>query len=71
MTSDCLFLEGEMGATMRAFQRQGNTLSTILRSAWDGSTLEPLTKREKIIAIDPHVCIVAHVTRRELRGWRR
>src|SRR5262245_43424055 len=61
-----LVLEGEMGATMRAFQRQGNTLSTSLRSAWDGSTLEPLTKREKIIATDPHVCIVAHVTRREL-----
>jgi len=55
-----------MGATMRAFQRQGNTLSTILRTAWDGITLEPLTKREKIKATDPHICIVAHVTRREL-----
>jgi Protein of unknown function (DUF3987) len=61
-----LVLEGEMGSTMRAFQRQGNTLSTILRTAWDGNTLEPLTKREKIVASEPHICIVAHVTKREL-----
>ena len=61
-----LLLEGELGAALRAFQRQGNTLSAILRGAWDGVTLEPLTKREKIVATEPHICIVAHITKREL-----
>ena len=59
--------EGELGAALRAFQRQGNTLSAILRGAWDGVTLAPLTKREKIVATEPHICIVAHITMRELR----
>lgn len=61
-----LVVEGELGAALRACQRQGNTLSTLLRVAWDGWTLAPLTKRDKIVATDPHVCIVAHVTRHEL-----
>jgi hypothetical protein len=61
-----LVVEGELGAALRACQRQGNTLSTLLRVAWDGWTLAPLTKRDKIVATDPHVCIVAHITRHEL-----
>ena len=61
-----LVVEGELGAALRACQRQGNTLSTLLRVAWDGYTLAPLTKRDKIVATDPHVCIVAHITRHEL-----
>jgi hypothetical protein len=61
-----LVIEGELGAVLRACQRQGNTLSTNLRVAWDGSNLGPLTKRDKITASNPHVCIVAHITRHEL-----
>ena len=61
-----LVVEGELGAALRACQRQGNTLSSLLRVAWDGSTLAPLTKRDKIVATNPHVCIVAHITRHEL-----
>ena len=34
--------------------------------AGDGWTLALLTKRDKTVATDPHVCIVAHVTRHEL-----
>jgi len=33
--------------------------------AGDGWNLAPLTKRDKIVATDPHVCIVVHVTRHE------
>ena len=48
-------------------QRQGNTLSTILRSAYDGKDLDPLTKNSKISASSPHICIVGHITEQELR----
>jgi hypothetical protein len=60
-------IESELGAALRAFQRQGNTLSAILRAAWDGVTLEPLIKTDPIRATDPHVCILAHITREELK----
>jgi hypothetical protein len=60
-------LESELGAALRAMQRQGNTLGTALRSAWDGTTLAPMTKTSKVRATNPHVAIVAHITREELR----
>ena len=60
------FLEGEFGAVLRACQRQGNNLSTIIRVAWDGWTLAPLTKRDKISGTNPHICIIGHITRHEL-----
>jgi hypothetical protein len=59
-------IESELGAALRACQRQGNTLSSVLRAAWDGWTLEPLTKSDRIRATDPHICLIAHITREEL-----
>lgn len=62
-----LIVESEMGAPLRAMRREGNTLSATLRTAWDGKTLEPLTKSTPIRASRPHVGIVAHITEPELR----
>jgi hypothetical protein len=59
-------IESELGAALRACQRQGNTLSSVLRAAWDGWPLEPLIKTDRTRATDPHICLVAHVTREEL-----
>jgi hypothetical protein len=62
-----LVIEGEFGAALRAMQRQGNTLSMVLRTAWDGDDIEPLTKRDRVVVTKPHIAIVAHITRHELR----
>lgn len=62
-----LVVEGELGAALRAMQRQGSTLSMIMRTAWDGHEIAPLIKRERTVATDPHICLVAHITRPELR----
>ncbi len=62
-----LIVEGEFGAPLRAMQRQGNTLSTVIRSAWDGKTLEPLVKNGRIRASDPHIGIMGHITKPELK----
>ncbi len=59
-------IEGEFGAVLRHFQRQGNTLSTALRSAWDGRDLGAMTKHNRDKATAPHVCIVGHITGHEL-----
>ncbi|MFZ4807593.1 MAG: hypothetical protein ACOYLQ_10075 [Hyphomicrobiaceae bacterium] len=61
-----LMIEGEFAAPLRAMRREGNTLSAILRTAWDGKTLEPLTKNHPIKATRPHVGIIAHITEAEL-----
>lgn len=61
-----LVVEQELGAAFRAFQRTGNTLSMTLRRAFDGETLEPLTKNNRIVATEPHINIVGHITRHEL-----
>lgn len=61
-----LVIEAELGAALRAFQRKGNNLSMILRTLFDGDTVEPLTKSNRIRASEPHVCVVGHITRHEL-----
>lgn len=62
-----LFLvQSEFGAVLRVMGREGNSLSGVLRDAWDGQDLAPMTKSNRIKATDPHVGIVAHITRDEL-----
>ncbi|MEX5213636.1 MAG: YfjI family protein [Nitrospiraceae bacterium] len=62
-----LFLtQPEFGAVLRVMAREGNSLSGVLRDAWDGLTLAPMTKANRIRATDPHIGIVGHVTRDEL-----
>lgn len=62
-----LIVEGELAAPLKAMQRQGNMLSTFIRTAWDGGTIEPLTKGDPIKVTDPHIGIVGHITLEELR----
>jgi len=62
-----LIVESEFAAPLRAMRRDGNTLSTTLRAAWDGRDLEPLTKTNPIKASEPHVGIVGHITEVELK----
>ena len=62
-----LFLvQAEFGAVLRIMAREGNSLSGVLRDAWDGLTLAPMTKANRIRATDPHIGIVGHVTKDEL-----
>jgi len=51
---------------LRVMGREGNSLSGVLRDAWDGLTLAPMTKANRVRATDPHIGIVAHVTKDEL-----
>lgn len=65
-----IVIEEELGAALRAMQRQGNTLSTALRDFWDASgqwdRIAPITKSSRIGATNPHVAIVGHITAAEL-----
>ena len=49
-------------------QRQGNTLSTVVRDAWDcRQVLETLTKKEPTKATKPFISIGGHITLDELQ----
>ena len=62
-----LFLvQAEFGAVLKIMAREGNSLSGVLRDAWDGLTLAPMTKANRVRATNPHIGLVAHVTQDEL-----
>jgi Protein of unknown function (DUF3987) len=63
-----LVVDGEFGAALKAAQRQGNTLSAILRSGWDHGNIAPLTKSNRIKASGAHINFVAHITLEELHA---
>jgi Protein of unknown function (DUF3987) len=62
-----LFVETEFCSPLKMMNREGNTLSPVLRSAWDGFTLSTLTKHSREKASNPHVSMLGHITREELR----
>jgi hypothetical protein len=61
-----LLIEEELVSALKVASREGNTLSAILRQAWDRGDLRPLTKNSPIRATGAHISIVSHITRDEL-----
>lgn len=62
-----LALETEFGAVFQVKGRDGNTLSAIMRQAWDGSDLRTLTRTSPLRATDTHISLIGHITADELR----
>lgn len=62
-------VEAEMASALKVMAREGNTLSAVVRQAWDGDDLRRLTKTSPARATAPHISIVAHITQAELRRY--
>lgn len=62
-----LVIESEFANVLEQCKRAGNTLSVIVRNAFDGRTLEPLIKNAKERATNPHIVLMGHITGHELR----
>lgn len=62
-----LVVETELAAPIQRMGREGNTLSTIIRQAWDTGKLRTMTKGSPVRATSAHISIIAHVTPDELR----
>ena len=58
--------EAEFASVLKVANREGNTLSTILRSAWETGGLQTLTRNSPAKATDAHISAIAHITRDEL-----
>jgi hypothetical protein len=61
-----LALESEFASTLRVLARDGNTLSAIIRTAWDTGDLGTLTKASPARATGAHIAIITHCTKDEL-----
>jgi hypothetical protein len=63
----CLVVEEEFARTLKAAERSGNTLSEVLRDAFDKGHLRILTKQQAARSTGCHISFIAHVTGDELR----
>ncbi|MEX2141613.1 MAG: bifunctional DNA primase/polymerase [Pirellulales bacterium] len=62
-----LVLESEFASVLKVIARERNTLSAIIRHAWDTGTLRTLTKNSPAQATGTHISIIGHITRNELK----
>jgi hypothetical protein len=61
-----LALAPEFGRVLRVMGRDGNTLSAVIREAWDDGDLRVMTK-SPTVATGAHVAVLGHITTEELR----
>jgi hypothetical protein len=62
-----LVIEAEFANVLKVMAREGNTLSPVIRSAWDTGNLRTMVKNSPAKATNAHISIVGHITRDELR----
>ncbi len=60
--------EAEFAGTLAVMERPGNTLSPVIRNAWDGQPLQTMTKNSPLKATNTHVAVVGHITNDEVRA---
>ena len=59
--------EEEFASVLKVMAREGNTLSTVLRSAWHSGKLSTMVKNNPARATGAHISVIGHITRQELR----
>jgi hypothetical protein len=64
-----MVFESEFASVLRNLERHGNTLSPVIRDAWDGRVLRTLTKGSPARATGAHISIIGHITDDELRRY--
>jgi hypothetical protein len=63
-----LVIEHEFASVLQRADRETNTLSAVMRQAWDGSAkLGILTKQKAARSSDAHISVIGHITQNELR----
>ena len=61
-----LVVEAEFAQVMKVLAREGNTLSPVVRNAWDGKRLQTISRNSPLSATDAHIGIIGHITKDEL-----
>ena len=63
-----MIIEPEFAGAISVAERHGNTLSPLIRRAWDGDKLATLTRNSPLTATNAHISIIGHITIDELRA---
>jgi hypothetical protein len=63
-----LIVEPEFARILKVMERNGSTVSTVLREAYEASHLQTLTKNSPDMATNPHISFIGHITADELRA---
>ena len=61
-----LVIESEFSSTLKVAAREGNTLTGVIRQAWDTGDLRLLTKTNPAQSTGAHISIVGHIPQDEL-----
>ena len=61
-------VESEFASVLASIKREGNTLSPVIREAWQSGNLETLVKHSPARATNAHISIIGHITLHELRS---
>src|SRR5262249_53961795 len=61
-----LVVESEFASPLCVMKREGNTLSSLLRLAWETGSLRSMTKNSPARATGAHISVIGHITRTEL-----
>ena len=61
-----LVSEPELARVLKVITRETNTLSPIVRQAWDSGRLRVMTRNNPLKATDAHISIVGHISKEEL-----
>lgn len=62
-----LIIEPEFASLLRVMKREGNTISPLLRNAWDSEKLETLSKTNYTKSENAHISLIGHITLDELK----
>ena len=62
-----LVTEPEFAGVLKQTERHGNTLSPVLRCAWDSGDLRSMTKNSPGKATGAHISVIGHITADELK----
>ena len=63
-----LVVEEKLAQVFKVAKREGNTITPLLRKAYDGGTLAPMTKNNRLKATKPHINVLGHITQHELKS---
>lgn len=64
-----LVVEPELASALKRMNQEANSLSAVLRQAWDSGDLATLTKNSPLRATGAHVSVIGHITEEEVRRY--
>ena len=61
-----LVVEPEFARVLQVIEREANTLSPVLRQAWDTGNLGNIVRNSPLTATNAHISVIGHITKAEL-----